>query len=67
MSCLRGMRGYQKKKIFRIVRDSYHSSGIRDKRLLFGYIRDNHFDGDIPDTHKNNYLFAISKVIKDNK
>ena len=67
MSCLRGLRGYQKKKIFKIVTDSYHSSGIRNKRLLFGYIRDNYFDGDIPERFRNNYLFVITKVIKDNQ
>jgi len=37
---------------------------INDKRRLFAYIRDEHFEGDIPEELKNAYLFAITKTLR---
>jgi len=37
---------------------------INDKRRLFAYIRDEHFEGNIPEEIRDAYLFAITKILR---
>jgi len=38
---------------------------MTDVRKVFAYIRDEHFDGDIPEHLKDAYLYVITRLLKE--
>ncbi len=64
---LTGLRSYSKKAIFKKVEDVIEESGYRDQRLIFNEIKNKYFDGDMPETHKNAYLYVINKKLRELK
>jgi len=64
---LTGLRSYSKRSIFKKVAEVMESSGYRDQRLIFNEIKNKYFAGDMPETHKNAYLYVINKKLKEIK
>ena len=64
---LRGMRGYQKKRIFNQVRETIAESGYRDLRLIFAEIKRVHFKDEMTERFKNAYCYVINKQLKELK